>query len=61
MMPDELDSRKQNRDKIEFIHDLIRNIVKSTNYEDKAEVRLKSRIVRGLLMWREQLYREGKQ
>jgi hypothetical protein len=54
-------AENKNRDKIEFIHDLIRNIVKSTNYEDKAEVRLKSRIVRGLLMWREQLYREGKQ
>lgn len=54
-------AENKNRDKIEFIHDLIRDIVKSTNYEDKAEVRLKSRIVRGLLMWREQLYREGKQ
>ena len=54
-------AENKNKDKIEFIHDLIRNIVKSTNYEDKAEVRLKSRIVRGLLMWREQLYREGKQ
>jgi hypothetical protein len=54
-------AENKNRDKIEFIHDLIRNIVKSTNYEDKAEVRLKSIIVRGLLMWREQLYREGKQ
>jgi hypothetical protein len=54
-------AENKNRGKIEFIHDLIRNIVKSTNYEDKAEVRLKSRIVRGLLMWREQLYREGKQ
>jgi hypothetical protein len=54
-------AENKNRDKIEFIHDLIRNIVKNTNYEDKAEVRLKSRIVRGLLMWREQLYREGKQ
>ena len=54
-------AENKNRDKIEFIHDLIRNIVKNTNYEDKAEVRLKSIIVRGLLMWREQLYREGKQ
>ena len=54
-------AENKNKDKIEFIHDLIRNIVKNTNYEDKAEVRLKSRIVRGLLMWREQLYREGKQ
>ncbi len=54
-------AENKNKDKIEFIHDLIRNIVKSTNYEDKAEVRLKSIIVRGLLMWREQLYREGKQ
>ncbi len=53
-------AENKNRDKIEFIHDLIRNIVKNTNYEDKAEVRLKSIIVRGLLMWREQLYREGK-
>lgn len=54
-------AENKNRDKIEFIHDLIRNIVKNTNYEDKAEVRLKSIIVRGLLMWRELLYREGKQ
>ena len=53
-------AENKNRDKIEFIHDLIKNIVKSTNYEDKAEVRLKSRIVRDLLMWREQLYWEGK-
>ena len=53
-------AENKNKDKIEFIHDLIRNIVKNTNYEDKAEVRLKSIIVRGLLMWREQLYWEGK-
>ena len=52
--------KHKNRDKIEFIHDLIRDIVKNTNYEDKVEVRLKSRIVRDLLMWREQLYWEGK-
>ena len=53
-------AENKNRDKIEFIHDLIRDIVKNTNYEDKVEVRLKSRIVRDLLMWREQLYWEGK-
>lgn len=53
-------AENKNRDKIEFIHVLIRNIVNSTNYEDKAEVKLKSRIVRSLLLWREQLYWEGK-
>lgn len=53
-------AENKNKSQIAAINFLVRKIAKTTNYEDKAEVRLKSRIVRCLLIWREQLYWEGK-
>ena len=53
-------AENKNRDKIEFIHSLIRNIANTTNYNDKTEVRCNSRIVKDLLKQREKLYEEGR-
>lgn len=54
-------AENKNKSQIVAINFLVRKIAKTTNYNDKAEVRRNSRKVRELLKQREQLYREGKQ
>lgn len=51
--------QNQNKSKIAAINFIVRKIVKTTNYIDKAEVSHNSKRVRYLFEQREKLYSEG--
>lgn len=56
-----MDWIRENKNKIQIaaINFLVRKIVKTTNYSNKAEVNRNSKRVRNLFKQREKLYTEG--
>lgn len=56
-----MDWIKKNKNKIQIaaINFLVRKIVKTTNYDCRAEIHRSSKLIRKLFKQREKLYREG--